>query len=130
MNGYNMTDIVPNWCRLGYFIDARDSMNDWCVAKVTEICEIKKTVTVFHDGWGTKTMTYPFKSSKIAPFRKNTLKYTGPKDCAIRDWTITEEELRDMQNQVNRVLASGLKDGDAFSYFLITINPLVLWTFI
>ena len=114
MNGYNMTDIVPNWCRLGYFIDARDSMNDWCVAKVTEICEIKKTVTVFHDGWGTKTMTYPFKSSKIAPFRKNTLKYTGPKRCAVRDWTITESELAEMQGQLDQILASGLQGGDAF----------------
>ena len=96
-----MTDIVPNWCRLGYFIDARDSMNDWCVAKVAEICEIKKTVTVFHDGWGTKTMAYPFKSLKIAPFRRNTLKYTGPKRCAVRDWTITENELTEMQGQLD-----------------------------
>ena len=84
MNGYNMTDNVPSWCRQGYFIDAKDSMNDWCVAQVLEICEIKKTITVVYDGWGTKSAIYPLKSTKIAPFRKNTIKYTGPKRGAVR----------------------------------------------
>lgn len=114
MNGYNMTDNVPSWCRLGYFIDAKDSMNDWCVAQVTEICEIKKTVTVIYDGWGMKTGTYPFKSSKIAPFRKNTLKYTGPKRGAVRDWNINEKELTEMQGQLDTILDSNLQSGDAF----------------
>lgn len=109
-----MSEAIPSWCQVGYFIDAKDFMNDWCVAQVTEICQIKKTVTVFHDGWGNKTTTYPLKSSKIAPFRKNTAKYTGPKRGAIRNWDLTEEELADMQNQVSKLMDANLLNNDAF----------------
>lgn len=109
-----MSEGVPSWCRVGYFIDAKDSMNDWCVAQVTDICRIKNTVTVFHDGWGTKTTTYPLRSSKIAPFRKNTIKYTGPKRVAMRDWDLSEEELTEMQNQIDSLLNSNLQCNDAF----------------
>lgn len=109
-----MSDSIPKWCKVQYFIDAKDSMNDWCVALVTEINEVNKTITVYHDGWGTRTTTYPFRSSKIAPFRKNTAKYTGPKRGALRDWEISENELNDYQDQVNKILASGLNMDDPF----------------
>lgn len=109
-----MTDSVPSWCKLGYFIDAKDSMNDWCVAQVIDICEKKKTITVIHDGWGSRSSTYPFRSSKIAPFRKDTAKYTGPRRGAVRDWKITEEELADMQTQVTKLLELNLETNDAF----------------
>ena len=109
-----MTDSVPSWCRLGSYIDAKDSMNDWCVAEVSEICEKKKTITVIYDGWGQRAATYPFRSAKIAPFRKNTTKYTGPKRIAIREWKISEQELTEMQTQLNQILESNLSNDDPF----------------
>ena len=109
-----MSDSIPPWCKVGYYIDAKDSMNDWCVAYVTDVSEGNKTITVYHDGWGTRTTTYPSRSSKLAPFRRNTTKYTGPKREALRDWTISESELASYQEQLNKLLSSNLSDPDPF----------------
>jgi ubiquitin carboxyl-terminal hydrolase 9/24 len=89
-------------------------MNDWCVAYVTEINESNKTITVYHDGWGRRTTTYPSRSSKLAPFRKNTLKYTGPRRGAMRDWEISEAELVYFQDHLSQLLSSNLSSSDAF----------------
>lgn len=116
---YNkMTDRVvdvPSWCQLNKFVDAKDSMNDWCVSQVTEINLEARTVTVNMDGWGTKwNTTYPIKSSKIAPFRKNSKGYTGPKRKAFRDWEFTMAEIQEVQQKVNRLLIENLECENAF----------------
>ena len=106
---------VPNWIKPGCYIDAKDSMNDWCMALVKGVNSESATVTVNHDGWGIKCdSTYPFKSSKIAPFRKFTRGYTGPKRSTYRDWSFSEQEVKEAKEKVVQARSDGLVLGDAF----------------
>lgn len=53
----------------GRFIDGLDTVNNWCVATISQI-EGKK-ITIHFDGWSNKwDATVPLNSFKILPFRK------------------------------------------------------------
>ena len=61
---------------VGSFIDAKDSVSSWCCARV--VAKSDHSITVGFDGWSSKwDETYAIKSSKLAPFRKNSILYTG-----------------------------------------------------
>lgn len=112
-----MTDIssVPFWCQKGKFIDAKDSMNDWCVGIVMDISYESRSITVTMDGWGDKcNTTYPFKTSKLAPFRKMTKPYTGPKSKAYRNWDISMQELEEMSQKLENALNGDLECENAY----------------
>jgi hypothetical protein len=54
----------------GSFIDAKDSVNRWCVAIVRARNDATRRVKVRFDGWnGSWDVTYSIDSSKVAPFR-------------------------------------------------------------
>lgn len=70
--------------KIGSFIDAKDSVNNWCVATITEINDNK--VTVSFDGWSSKWKdTHLMRGPKIAPFRRYSYGYTGQAKAAIRE---------------------------------------------
>lgn len=106
---------VPNWIRIGAYIDAKDSMNDWCVAKVIEVSPVLGKVTVVYDGWGnSRQCMYSLSSSKIAPFRKNSRGYLGPRRMAYRDWEFDRAELTIIQTFLQEKLSGDLLLGTAF----------------
>ncbi len=62
----------------GSFVDARDSVNRWCVATIKAKFDLSERVKVRFDGWsGTWDETYSIKGDKIAPFRRWSRNYTG-----------------------------------------------------
>ena len=70
--------------KIGSFIDAKDSVNNWCVARITNLSENK--VTLNFDGWSNKwNDTHLLKGPKIAPFRRYSYGYTGQAKSAIRE---------------------------------------------
>ena len=83
---------IPDWCRVGYYIDVKDHLNDWCMAYVKDTTQT--TVKVSLDGYGLGwDYTFALNSPKIAPFRRHTHCYTGPKRSTMRDWMFSEEEV-------------------------------------
>lgn len=113
-----MTDSqpIPVWLKLHSFIDAKDSMSDWCVAQVLEIDLPVGSVTVNMDGWGAKwNSTYPLQSSKLAPFRKHSQGYTGPKRTTLRNWSFALCEVTEAISALEALLAQDLLCCSAFA---------------
>ena len=97
---------------LGKFIDAKDTVNAWCMAKVIQQDSQKSAIKVRYDGWSEKwDQTFSTRSSQIAPFRRHSELYTGQKKNAIREWAYSEEELDSLEEELNRL--SELRTGDA-----------------
>lgn len=70
----------------GSFVDARDSVNRWCVAIIKHRFTHQERVTVRFDGWSSSwDETYTIKGDKVAPFRRYSRLYTGQIKFAIRD---------------------------------------------
>jgi hypothetical protein len=60
------------------YVDAKDSINNWCVAIVKNINHEEKTIRLSFEGWSSKyDIDVKRNSSKIAPFRTYTQGYTG-----------------------------------------------------
>lgn len=93
--------------RLGRFIDARDSVNKWCAAKVVSIDDIYG-LTIRFDGWSRKWEDkVSLKSSRIAPFRRYSRLYTGQTSSAIREWSFSAEDLKRTADRVDELLGNG-----------------------
>ncbi|CAG9317591.1 USP34_6 [Blepharisma stoltei] len=100
----------------GVFIDAKDTMNAWCVARIIEFYPERNAILIRYDGWSEKwDATYSLSSSRISPFRKNSQLYTGQKKFAIRSWEYSEEELERVNSILITLIQSGLKASDAFT---------------
>ena len=74
---------------LDIYVDAKDSVNNWCVAKIIDH-EIRNNRILIHfDGWSQRyDETVRTGSSRIAPFRKYTQGYTGQSKVALRDFDL------------------------------------------
>jgi len=60
------------------YLDAKDTVNNWCVAFVKNINHEEKTVRIGFEGWSPKyEIDIKRNSNKIAPFRTHSLGYTG-----------------------------------------------------
>lgn len=89
------------------------------------------------DGWGTNfDSVYHFKSSKIAPFRKMSKGYTGPKRKAVRDWEFDVDELQNMQDKIDTLCDGDLRCDDAYEttqfyrgILFIYVENLLTWDF-
>ena len=100
---------VPNWCKLGRFIDAKDSVQSWCVARVLKIDDKSGRVQVNYDGWSSTYDAWLYvNSSKVAPFRRMTPPYTGQKKTAIREWSFVPEQVARTTAQVYSLIQNGL----------------------
>lgn len=60
------------------YVDAKDSVNNWCVAQVKGFNFDEKTLRLGFEGWSSKyDIEIKRNSSKIAPFRQHSQCYTG-----------------------------------------------------
>ena len=106
---------VPAWLVTGYYIDAKDTVNDWCVAQVIDINTSSNTVEINFDGWGNRrNSVFQLTSSKLAPFRSHSQGYTGPKRYSTRSWEFSREETEDIISCLESLLQSDLKCASAF----------------
>src|SRR5574343_675501 len=130
-----MISEVPKWCRVGFYIDAKDNSNDWCGAEVKDIT--KGQVTVTFNEWAPKwEHTFPIRSPKIAPFRKNSRGYTGSRVRTVRSQQLPKETLNFMHFKVRSLMHGSMMCEDAFNTtqfyrgklpcfieFLLNLNP-------
>jgi len=94
---------APSFVQVNRFIDARDSVNKWCAARVVQVNEA--SLTLRFDGWSRKwDERVSFKSSRIAPFRKYSRLYTGQSHTAIREWTFNSEEIEEIRTQMEGLM--------------------------
>lgn len=108
-----MQSEIPKWCKVGFYIDAKDGFNEWCIAEVKEIN--KTTVTVTINEWAPKWETsFPIKSPKIAPFRKLSKGYAGTKGRGIKTLDFSKEALISMHQKLKVLLNADLLCEDAF----------------
>lgn len=58
---------------LDVYVDAKDSVNNWCVAKIVDHDLPNNKISLHFDGWSPRyDETQRVTSSRIAPFRKYT----------------------------------------------------------
>ena len=130
-----MISEVPKWCKVGFYIDAKDNFNEWCVAEVKEIT--KSQVTVTFNEWAPKwEHTFPIKSPKIAPFRKNSKGYTGSRARTVRSQQLSKDTLASMHSKIRSLMQESMFCEDAFNTtqfyrgklpsfveYLLSLNP-------
>lgn len=89
------------------YVDAKDSVNNWCVAIVKNINYEEKTVRLGFEGWSSKyDVELKRSSTKIAPFRTHTLGYTGQQKTAYRDFKITPTYMAHLEKRVKEIMES------------------------
>ena len=89
------------------YIDAKDTVNNWCVAIVKNINHEEKSLKIGFEGWSSKyDIELKRNSSKIAPFRSHTLGYTGQQKTAYRDFKITTTYMAYMEKRVKEIIES------------------------
>lgn len=60
------------------YVDAKDQVNNWCVAQVVEQNIDDGTVRLRFEGWSLRyDVVLKKNSTKMAPFRSHTFGYTG-----------------------------------------------------
>lgn len=71
---------------LDLYVDAKDSVNNWCVARIIDHKLQAGRITIHFDGWSPRyDEEVRITSSRIAAFRKYTAGYTGQTRAALRD---------------------------------------------
>jgi len=92
------------------YVDAKDSINNWCVGQVKNVNPADKTVQINFEGWSTKyDIEIKRYSNKIAPFRTHTFGYTGQSSTAIRDFKFNQTYLAVLENKINEILDSDFR---------------------
>jgi len=95
------------WLNEGLYVDAKDSVNNWCVAQVVEVDAIQDRVKVHYDGWSQKWETWiPVNSDKLAPFRMHSKRYSGQTKQAIRDWALKLSEIEEIEKLMTSLVQS------------------------
>jgi len=62
---------MKNYFSKGTYVDAKDSMSNWCVGQIIDLSTESDFIKVRFDGWSSKwNEGYKSTSAKIAPFRK------------------------------------------------------------
>jgi hypothetical protein len=84
--------------KLSNYIDAKDTVNHWCVGQIVDIDEEKNLVKVHFEGWSTRYDELIRRNApRIGPFRRHTEGYTGQKKNAYRDFKMSITEHKVMQ---------------------------------
>jgi hypothetical protein len=95
---------------LDMFIDAKDSVNNWCVAKIIDHNLQNGRITIHFDGWSPRyDEEVRITSSRIAAFRKYTIAYTGQTKVALRDHDLNYVYQVTMINQIQKIIQSEFK---------------------
>lgn len=111
---------------IGCYIDAKHHSKSWKVAKIISISDSSLCVTF--DGWPDENSeSFDLDSMNLAPFRKHSSLYTGPKDCE-RELDKTTEDIKNLSNQLKDLPSSAfeitqLLRGSSF----IVIDQLLDW---
>ena len=89
------------------FVDAKDSVNNWCVAQVRKVKHDVKSVKLSFEGWSSKYDTEVKRGSmKIAPFRVHTFGYTGQQKAAFREFKIHHPYMVQLEQRLNLIYES------------------------
>ena len=104
------------------YIDAKDSVNNWCVAKIIDHDLQHNRIQIHFDGWSQRydEMVRPG-SSRIATFRKYTQGYTGQSKVALRDFDLNYSYQVTLLNRIQRVIESDFlcfKDANECTQFI------------
>eukprot|EP00357_Protocruzia_adherens_P035177 CAMPEP_0115012418 /NCGR_PEP_ID=MMETSP0216-20121206/24723_1 /TAXON_ID=223996 /ORGANISM="Protocruzia adherens, Strain Boccale" /LENGTH=128 /DNA_ID=CAMNT_0002381467 /DNA_START=123 /DNA_END=506 /DNA_ORIENTATION=+ len=98
---------------VGAYVDAKDSVNRWCLAKIIDRNE--DMVNVHFDGWSSRwNEWYSINSNKVGPFRKYTKGYTGQSKVALRDWKFSLAELDELEPKLIELIKNSLKGLGAY----------------
>mmetsp|Transcript_26181 Transcript_26181/g.46675 ORF Transcript_26181/g.46675 Transcript_26181/m.46675 type:complete len:2194 (-) Transcript_26181:2-6583(-) len=123
-----------DWLDKGLYVDAKDSVNSWCVALVLDIDQ--QRVKLHYEGWSHKWEAWlPIQSDKLAPFRMHSKRYTGQNKQAIREWVLTEAELARVEASLLELVNSGFAwPAQSISQFLrgelfILVDCVMTWTY-
>jgi hypothetical protein len=96
-----------DWLAVDTYVDAKDTVNNWCVACVKHINHDEKTIRLCFEGWSSKyDIEIKRTSPKIAPFRTHTFGYTGQSKTTYRDFKITATYMAHMEKRVKEVMDS------------------------
>ena len=118
---------MQKWCRVGYYIDAKDNMNEWCIAEVKDVT--KTSVKVMMNEWAPKwESTFPIKSSKIAPFRKNSKQNLSSKLRSCKSPEFSLGNLNFLHERISSAIQSSLLLEDAFHTTQFYRGKLFLYT--
>ena len=103
-NSYELNDYL----QVGSFIDCKDTVNNWWVAKIVDNEQDKEEVNIHFDGWGQKyDETIPYISNRLGSFRSITVGYTGMKNNTKReDWRYSKKQLDTMTKEVEKTIKS------------------------
>lgn len=70
----------------GSYLDAKDTVSNWWVARIKEVNDKNEEFSLHFDGWSSKyDEDIPFNSTRIDPFRMITVGYTGMKNSSKRE---------------------------------------------
>jgi ubiquitin C-terminal hydrolase len=122
------------WLDKGLYVDAKDSVNSWCAAKIID--SEPERVKIHYEGWSEKWEIWlPVKSDKLAPFRLHSRRYTGQNKLAIRDWVLSEAELVRIEASLSALTSSGYAwPAQSITQFLrgelfIAIDCVMTWPY-
>ena len=82
----NKFELARNWNLLSSrdlltasnYVDAKDSVNNWCAAQIIEENVDQGTIKIHFEGWSDRhDVVIKKNSNKMAPFRSQTRGYTG-----------------------------------------------------
>lgn len=92
--------------RKGDYIDAEDTVHNWCVARVEGIDEDNEELNLHFDGWSVKyNEDVGYASTKIDAFRLITQGYTGMTRSAKREtWKYHYEDLETLKRKIEDTL--------------------------
>lgn len=98
------------------YVDAKDSVNNWCVAQVKGINFEEKTLRLGFEGWSSKyDIEIKRNSTKIAPFRQHSQCYTGQFKTAYRDFKMSPTYMAHIEKRIRQIMESNfLHFGSAY----------------
>jgi len=82
----NKFEVARNWSLVSSrelltvtsYVDAKDTVNNWCVGQIVEEYVDNGTVKVHFEGWSERhDVILKKNSNKMGPFRQHTSGYTG-----------------------------------------------------
>lgn len=92
------------------YVDAKDSVNNWCVGQIKNVNPAEKTILITFDGWSDKyDIEIKRYSTKIAPFRTHTVGYTGQSSAAIRDFKFSQTQMSLLENKVKEIIQTNFR---------------------
>jgi len=108
---FGMAALSPeglDYLAMDYYVDAKDQVNNWCVAQINEVMHDKNSIKIHFDGWSSRYDVVVKRNNhqKMAPFRSHTVGYTGQAKNAYREFKLTPTYMSLMQNKIEAIIDS------------------------